>query len=206
MTILDLLLKSPLLKKHPNAVIEYSKYVYTRRGVTDRRDILHVSFNSLHQVLQSAEKELKPNEELAIHSKVVIDNQTFHLPFIDFKVPNLNNNGEHGIAYQNIRKKLKHLTEETELFSDSGTYIINSGSSYHGFFDALLTKEQWIQFIAALLLEHNTVDHPIEVVDVRWVGHSLENGFSSLRITNNTGRYARKPALEREKVRMPVKV
>lgn len=202
--LLDIVLDSELLKRSPNALIHFSKYVYTRRGITDKRVPFSAKFHDLERSISEIEKTLAPNEEIALHSLVQLEGKTLYLPFIDFKISKaeafLDDEPIHIQTYVNIKKYLTEILPKKYLVKNQD-FILDSGNSFHGYFDALMDKEQLDKFLAALLLENNTVDHPYEIVDNRWIGHTLRNGFSSLRITNNTSHYLNTPTLvENEKV------
>jgi len=56
--------------------------------------------------------------------------------------------------------------------------ILHSGRYYHYYGDYLLSEEQWIDFNAKFLM-------PCVFVSPRYVGHVLQDGYSSLRFTND---------------------
>lgn len=58
-----------------------------------------------------------------------------------------------------------------------------SGNSFHVYGRTLLTEEQRLRWLGGALLISQP-DQP-QLVDTRWVGHSLTKGFESLRLTAN---------------------
>jgi hypothetical protein len=54
-------------------------------------------------------------------------------------------------------------------------YLINSGRHYHYYGRRLLPEEDWPRFIAEFLM-------PCTVTSPRYIGHSIERGFCSLRL------------------------
>ena len=70
-------------------------------------------------------------------------------------------------------------------------YMFKSGNSLHGYVIELLSKEEWIAFMGNLLLMN--FKEVSQVVDTRWVGHSLKRKYGSLRWTCNGSKYKRVP-------------
>jgi len=74
----------------------------------------------------------------------------------------------------------------------AGAWVVyNSGSSFHGYWVTLLEQEAWPQFLGGLLLRNLPAAR--QIVDDRWVGHSLIQGYSALRWTKKTDRYKSMP-------------
>lgn len=59
--------------------------------------------------------------------------------------------------------------------------LVYSGRYYHYYGDFLLTEDQWLQFNARFLM-------PIILVRSRYIGHRLQDGYSTLRL-NADGKY-----------------
>jgi hypothetical protein len=155
-----------------SALFEFSKYVYSRKGQTDSRDIIAIAAKNLQECnIQKMRNELYSNQELAFHSKVIIENTIYHLPMIDF------------ITKDRSQLPITHLEDFASLHSCQ-LFICESGSSFHGYFTTLLDVNSWYSFLGELLLLNITPGK--DTVDTRWVGHSLIQGFSSLRLSNNT--------------------
>lgn len=57
--------------------------------------------------------------------------------------------------------------------------LLESGRYYHYYQVNLLSEEEWIQFNARFLM-------PMILVRSRYIGHRLRDGYSTLRLTNDT--------------------
>jgi len=124
-------------------------------------------------------KIISSDYELAFNSLVKIDKRSFHLPLIDFN-------------YHSFDEIFKSALNEIKEKYPGKIYIFYSGRSFHGYHDILLSENHWKQYLGDLLLLNKTYATE-EIVDSRWIGHSLKQGFSSLRITYNTKAYLMKP-------------
>ncbi|MGB4776378.1 MAG: hypothetical protein WBP45_14475 [Daejeonella sp.] len=161
--------------------IFYSKYVNGEpgQGITKARDINTITdIKPLFREFEVLLRNLKPDEELAIHSLVESNGIKYHLPQIDFSNPT---NEE---IFESLRKLQNYFNYDI--------YLFKSGRSYHAYFDGLLNEEEWKKFLAKLILL-NRQNLNIDIVDVRWVGWSLDNGFSALRLSKNTPLYLSYP-------------
>jgi len=175
--------KSPLTKlikfdifNIPQRIIfQYSKYINGGPGsgkVEVRETNRIIDILSFYKELEHNINNLLPREELAIHSVVIKNNIRYHIPFIDFSYP----------TDEDIFNSMSKLQEEYNFT----IYLFKSGRSYHAYFDGLLTDYHWKKFLGHLLLLNTTKS---SVVDSRWVGHSIIQGFSSLRLSCNTPLY-----------------
>jgi hypothetical protein len=54
-------------------------------------------------------------------------------------------------------------------------YLLDSGRFFHYYGKRLLTPAEWVRFLAQFLM-------PCTVVSPRYIGHSMERGFCSLRL------------------------
>jgi hypothetical protein len=61
-------------------------------------------------------------------------------------------------------------------FMGKNGVILNSGRYYHYYGDYLMTEKQWIEFNSKFLM-------PCDLVSPRYVGHRLQDGYSTLRLT-----------------------
>jgi hypothetical protein len=109
--------------------------------------------------------------EVAVQSKVMVENDAYHMPMIDFSCKDINL----------IRQALDYSSDLTGM--DSGDFeLYSSGTSFHAYGRFLIPEHDWLDFTSTLLL----ISHPKSkkrIVDSRWVGHSqLKRGFS-LRLT-----------------------
>ena len=168
-----------LTRMNTNWMLEFSKYIQLEKGRTERRIFLrrqlaNVTNDWLNHILSSLEQ----NEELAFHSRLYCHGQEFHLPLADFLV---RMNPED--AKDLVCKKCNFERNLLELY--------DSGRSLHGYYFKLMLRDEWLKYLGDLLLINNTVEY----IDSRWVGHSLRNGFSSLRWSCNTPRHKSMPTL-----------
>lgn len=127
--------------------------------------------------------DLLANEEVGLNSRCTAHGSQRHIPMIDLvsKSP---------IA--GLRGPIRRLTAQLGM----DAWIFDSGRSHHVYFIGSVDQREWTRFLGRLLLHTPPVDEQQELpVDVRWVGHSLENAFSCLRWTANTGRYLQVPNL-----------
>ncbi len=108
--------------------------------------------------------DLPPEAALALSSKVnLVGEQTLHIPLVDFQCTKTVEN-------------LSYLTLAMRRLDTAGGFILASENSYHFYGRSLLSQSNWLKFSAmCLLLE--------PLVDIRYIGHCLLDGFSALRIS-----------------------
>lgn len=167
-----------------NSIEEISKftfsiYDYVPQTVADRR----VNFSRLKNefdidFLVSTISGLSNREELAILSKVIVNDSIMHIPMIDL-------GGRHN-EISNI-KALRTLQE----YWDIDFALYDSGRSFHAYGNRLISNSDWIKFMGHLLL----INEPgkSKLIDTRWVGHRILAGYSALRWSFNTTQYKRYP-------------
>lgn len=160
--------------------LEVSIYMSGGQGITVYRKKKRITSNHLF-IIKKIAQELKEGEELAINSRVFIDKVTRYIPICDFSFKNI------GQAKPYLDKMQEYL--KTDL------YVYSSGRSHHMYAPKLLTLREWSKFCGYLLLL-NSPELPFNIVDSRWVGHSLEQGFGALRLTSNTAFYLQTPELK----------
>lgn len=176
-------LRSRLLNKTTRCTLEFSKYVYRERGKTFSRDIFEVESEDLSiQWLTDQLASLKEGQELALHSKIKYESRIVHLPMIDF----INVS-----STEKVRPEIEHIG--ARLRTD--VWFYNSGTSLHGYYFILIETQKWYEYLGSLLLCNYTKGRDNEIIDSRWVGHSLEHGYSALRWSNNTDNYKSLPAI-----------
>jgi hypothetical protein len=165
------------------AVFHLSKYTYKADSLFDERDCLSVHSDTFTEnwVAQTI-TSLSSNQELAIHSNVIIKGRTWHIPMIDFAA-------EMEISRQTIDRLRQFLPRSVFL----NMAFFASGRSFHAYSTALLSPKEWHGFMGRLLLI--TPARGTELIDSRWVGHRLIGGFCSLRWSNNSGLYRGEPRL-----------
>lgn len=177
---------SSLFRKE-GAKFEFSKYVYTPDSLLDEREIFSMSSGDLTETwIQSTLSLLRPDQELAIHSKVSMAGRNWHIPMIDFSL-------EENISQDVFDRMGRYLPKSLML----NMAVYSSGRSFHAYSTTLLTPKAWYDFMGRLLLINPR--EVGDVVDTRWVGHRLISGYGSLRWSNNSGQYLGLPT----KVRFP---
>lgn len=187
MTILDKLLIHPILTEFPTSTLEFSKYIYKERGVTMRREFIYLNFKDMDK--EYIKKfPLNEEEELALDSRVKIGNDDFHLPLIDFKVGK-----EYFDDVIEVCEKIKSYLEELNKPEDIEYSLFDSGHSFHGYFNTLISQNDWYDFLGYLILQYGNNSSISEIIDVRWIGHSLRAGFCALRLSKNTAHYKKEP-------------
>jgi hypothetical protein len=166
---------------------ELSRYVYLPQALKEKR----VSFLVPASLLSSSHLgqllgELGDDEELAFHSNVRLPNgEIMHIPMLDFS-------GKHIINDWDVIEST--LTESIRFRSVLDTFrLFDSGRSFHGYSLHLLSAQEWVLYMGALLLMNLPTGR--KVVDSRWVGHRLLSGYSSLRWSCNTPHYKKMPHL-----------
>ncbi len=163
------------------AEFNLSRYVYKEDSLFDQRDNLSIVGSKLtpHWINQIV-SSLQPDEELALHSKIIIKGRVLHIPMIDFAVSQLSSEIVDRMGYFLPKKIMLNLA------------FFDSGRSYHAYSLALLSPKEWIEFMGRLLLINPRIGP--QIIDARWVGHRLIGGYCSLRWSNNTGKYVRSPS------------
>jgi len=112
--------------------------------------------------------ELGPNQVWSITSKVqCCDGKTKHLPMMNFHPENCSKEG--------IKKAIMYIC------GDKRGVLLDSGRYQHYYGDFLLSEDEWISFLAEFLM-------PVVLVSPRYIGHSLHDGYCSLRLTTD-GKY-----------------
>ncbi len=88
-----------------------------------------------------------------------------HIPMMNFHPDN--------VSLDAINESLKIICP------NSKGVILETGRFFHYYGMSLLSEEKWLQFMAEFLM-------PCVVVSPRYVGHSLYDGYCSLRLTTDT--------------------
>lgn len=184
---LSKILEFEILKTHfQNLIFQYSVYINGEPGYgkTEHRETSKiVDIISFSEHLSAIINNLKTREELAFHSVIIRNNTRYHLPLIDFAKPNI----------EDVFESICKLQENGNYNYDF--YLFKSGRSYHAYIDTLLTDYQWKKFLGHLLLLNNEKKN---ITDTRWIGHSMIQGFSSLRLSCNTPLYRSYPTYWRK--------
>jgi hypothetical protein len=163
------------------AVFQFSKYVYTPDSLLDQREIFDVSGSSITvDWLEEQFAGLRDDQEIAIHSKVVIDGRTLHIPMLDFAADR--------IGPEQLYRIKTFLPDR--VFATTEFYC--SGRSFHAYSSHLLGPKDWQVFLGRSLLINPSNSR--QIVDSRWIGHRLIAGYCSLRLSNNSRQYKGLPA------------
>jgi hypothetical protein len=169
----------PLFAKE-GAVFQFSRYIYAPDSLFDERELFEVIGSDVTvDWLEGQFGTLKPDQELAIHSKVVIDGRSVHIPMLDFATDH--------IRPEELYRVRTFLPER--VFATSAFY--HSGRSFHAYSMHLLGPRDWYSFLGRALLINPRDDR--QIIDTRWVGHRLIAGYCSLRFSNNSGQYKGMP-------------
>lgn len=155
-----------------------SRYQYLPQSIEDRREFLTVKLGDLTpHWLDDQLGSLPEGWELAFHSVLRLGRRELHIPMVDFSVASI----------------------EPELVVDwSSRYLgitlqlFDSGRSFHGYGNELISRSKWIKLMGLLLLSNIPNKPPL--VDARWVGHRLLAGYSALRWSQHSSNYLRMPA------------
>jgi hypothetical protein len=161
--------------------LEFSKYVYLPRSSEDNREYFQVSSKEARALYADLLGSLKPNQDLALHSKFKLsDGSRHHIPMLDLQ-------GEFREAWvEPIHKLLSG-------FGVDAFAVYATGRSAHVYGLGPIAEENLVPFFARALLLNLPDEEPI--VDVRWIGHRLEAGYGSLRWSCNGPQYLQRPEL-----------
>jgi len=173
------LLASPL--HDPALTLEFSRYVHLGLGRTLSREIFHVEARSLGDAwLARAIGALSGAQELALHSRVTREGGIYHIPMVDFA------------AVESVEALLFKMRAVRQSLPVDIT-LYNSGRSLHGYYFCLIEEKEWYEYLGRLLLCNPPSGVTREFIDSRWVGHSLEHGFSALRWSRHSDIYTALP-------------
>jgi hypothetical protein len=127
-----------------------------QRKNVSRQDFLQIDSDTLFMCAK--------NQVWSLTSKVkTSDGRFMHLPMMNFHPHN-------GVSVDDIVNFINFA-----ITKNNGA-ILHSGRYYHYYGDYLLTEKQWIDFNAKFLM-------PCIFVSPRYIGHVLQDGYSSLRLT-----------------------
>lgn len=168
-----------LSSKHNGSEFEFSIYKSGGPGKTTYRNIIKLSTKECSYTnISNCILNLSHGEEFAFHSRVLIDSEIKHIPLIDYSFKTFG-------SYKKQFSDIKSIT-------NSNVYLFDTGRSYHGYLNILLSEKLWYEYLGKLLLI-NPAFRNKEFIDSRWIGHSLEQQFSSLRLSHNTNYYLKPP-------------
>lgn len=172
-----------LLDQHPELLLEFSKYIHLGLGRTLSREIFQVEASNVSPAwLAEQIRGLSHQQELAFHSKALQNDTTYHIPMVDFA------------RVESIKTLLIKTQPIRESLSIDIT-LYDSGQSMHGYYFCLIDENEWYKYLGRLLLCDPPFGAEEQIIDSRWVGHSLEHGFSALRWSCNSAIYQSIPQL-----------
>lgn len=176
-------LRAGLLQSNPELVLEFSKYIHLGYGKTFSRDIFHIKSKHINEDwLKNQFFTLQEGQELALHSRVEYKGAIYHIPMIDF-------------INTRSTKEVKPLIKPIDEILQTDIWIYCSGQSLHGYYFHLIEHHCWFNYLAKLLLCNRVKKNSKEIIDQRWVAHSLEHKFSALRWSHNTNKYRALPSI-----------
>ena len=111
--------------------------------------------------------QLSGHQLLGISSRVItVSQKVRHIPLMDFRCEISSKN-------EDLLRSVLPATGQ------GGGYVLNSGRSYHFYGARLLTVTGWRKFLGKCLLLR-------DLVDERYVGHQLVDGYCVLRISKSS--------------------
>lgn len=167
-----------LIETNRDLNLEFSRYIHSGPGRTLSREIFQVPAKSVDvDWLELEAQRLSERQELALHSKVLRNGKAYHIPMVDFV-----HTGPIPALLTRMEPVRRVLPVDLTLY--------HSGRSLHGYFFCLIEEGKWYTYLGSLLLCNNP---GAELTDSRWIGHSLEHGFSALRWSCNSDLYESLP-------------
>lgn len=177
---LDFLLQLPKIFKGSEFDFELSSYSYKPQSADDSRKVYRVDAEKLIEEFESIRLTLPGETEIAVHSRVFIDEKIYHFPMADL-IGKLN------------QSNIQNVVECFKYFQSKSIMLYDSGRSEHIYGLSLIDHHNWLAFMGRLLLLNLPGQNPI--IDSRWVGHRLIGGYGSLRLTNFSKQYYKIPTL-----------
>lgn len=172
---------APLLDK-TNSVFQLSRYVYMADSLLDEREYLSVhSREFTEEWVATTIRSLAVNQELALHSKILVNGRTWHIPMIDFAIE--------GELSEVALDRLRLFSPKSVRYNMA---VFASGRSFHAYSTTLLSPKEWLAFMGRLLLINPKQGK--EIIDSRWIGHRLIGGFCALRWSDHSGMYRGEPS------------
>lgn len=114
-------------------------------------------------------------EDVVLCSNVAIEAKwDYHLPMVDFA----------------LKSPARIEVNSEAMFYPGNFHFYHSGRSYHAYGKEVIPNHAWPSFMGDLLFLN---DPENDVVDVRWIGHSLIRGYSALRWTCVNPKYQQIP-------------
>ncbi len=168
---------SEMILQHPEIrCLNLWKYTYKPQIFNENKSDsswVDCSFFTGKNNLNKIGNRLEPDEQIALSSRVLLLNGEYaNIPLMEFSLKKSEQN------LNIIKERLIHSK------SVSG-WLLETGSSYHFYGNAVLTDNEWIDFMGKCLLTSivHTRDDIEQIADTGFIGHSLRRGCATLRIT-----------------------
>jgi hypothetical protein len=130
---------------------------------TRKRITIDIDGTALKELLQREANVRSREDVFAVASKCVLrDGTEAHIPMMDFRLKPLD-------GLQSIVTAMKSIT------SGGGT-VLQTKNSYHFYGMGLLDSRGWLEFLGRCILFQG-------IIDDRYIGHRLHEGFCVLRLT-----------------------
>lgn len=169
-----------LAEAFPNSELEFARYVYIPQQVNPgERELFRVPVQDVTPAwLFNTVSRLKPDQELALQSRVFgPQGEMVHVGMLDMAHGN-------GDPRPILRRGFGKKTANEFIF-------YRSGRSFHAYLLTAMSQKEWWQYMGRLLV-CDKVRGP-KIVDSRWVGHRLSEGYAALRWSCNTRQYHQYP-------------
>lgn len=157
---------------------EFSKYIYKPQSTADEREYFSFTPTEAVDGAASLMNSLRPEQELAFHSRICAEGEVFHVPMLDLACNVDDHTAEALLAFM-------------ARFNIRSFELYRSGRSGHVYGLELLPDSLLTKFFAHALLLNLPGKPPL--VDSRWIGHRLYAGYGSLRWSCNTKQYLQYP-------------
>jgi hypothetical protein len=159
--------------------LELGIYTYVPQTNTDpNRIIIKTPPEKLSDTYHKMQQTLRNDEDIAFQSRIHTQRGVFQTLLVDFAT-----------------SKLKYAQETAmQITSFSKTpyaLLVFSGRSFHLYAFSFYMKTQWIQHMGQCLLLNKKNEE--KIVDDRWIGYRLIQGYGSLRLTCNNKNYLTEP-------------
>ncbi|OGK31604.1 hypothetical protein A3B02_01055 [Candidatus Roizmanbacteria bacterium RIFCSPLOWO2_01_FULL_42_14] len=143
------------LLKSENILKGFNHDKPTKEVFYNRNEFLDLNLKKL--------EKLSINEVWSLTSKVLCTGNIYkHIPMMNLHSEN--------VDFGTIKKSLRYICGKK-----SG-YLLDSGRFLHYYGNFLLTHNEWIKFMAEFLM-------PCIIVSPRYIGHRLNDGYCTLRLT-----------------------
>lgn len=147
------------LISHKVCVSGLTHYLPTGEKWYERDDFLNLKLDTLEKIGE--------DEVWSVNSKVRCDED----PFGDFKhVPMMNFHFEDGVVLDDAIKAINTIC------GNQNGALLESGRYFHYYGNYLLYHQKWLGFLGQFLM-------PCVLVSPRYVGHAINDGYCSLRLT-----------------------